>query len=159
MSSVFLDLAIEKNIPIVPVRFVGGLPQKNESSKKLDFPYKYGRQDYYFGRPISPEDLKKLFYGQRPKYIMEKINNLGPLNDEDTPIKPVAKFIEKQKFLVSSLGLPEIQAMLFAMLGLIDDPCEETGKLLKAAQSGKLDIDIADISPALKKFMTHVNAK
>lgn len=159
MSSVFLDLAIEKNIPIVPIRFVGGLPMNNESSKKLDFPHNYGRQDYYIGKPILPKNLKKLFYGQRPKYIMERINNLGPLNDEDTTIPPVTKFIEKQKFLVNNLGLPQIQAMLFAMLGLIDDPCEETAKLLKAVKSGKLDIDVADISPALKKFMTHVNAK
>ena len=71
MSSIFLDLAIEKGITIVPVRLVGGLPLE-DSGERLDFPYENGRQDYFFGKPILSEQLKAMPYGQRPKFVMEK---------------------------------------------------------------------------------------
>ena len=158
LSSVFLDMAIEKGIPIVPVRLVGGLPI-GDNEEKLDFPYKNGRQDYFFGSPILPEELKAMPYGQRPKFVMEKINTLGPLADEDFPVKPVKKFIEKQKFFMETMGLPLMQAMLFAILTLIDDPCEETAMLMKAVESGSLKKAGDVIPPALKKFLSHVSSK
>ncbi|MFZ2957388.1 MAG: beta-ketoacyl synthase N-terminal-like domain-containing protein [Candidatus Ozemobacteraceae bacterium] len=158
MSSVFLDMAIEKNIPLVPVRFVGGLPAK-AITERLDFPFGNGKQDYIIGAPIYSDTLKALRYGQRPKFVMDQINNLGPLNDEDTLLPPNKKFEEKTRFFMETFGFPKMQAMLFAILGLIDDPCEETAVLIKAVQSGKLDGSGGEIPPVLKNFLTHVKTK
>jgi len=51
MSSAFVDLALKLGAPIVPVRFVGGLPVQ-PLQKGLEFPVDFGRQDYWIGRPI-----------------------------------------------------------------------------------------------------------
>ncbi len=158
LSSVFLDMAIAKNVPMVPVRFVGGLPL-TPTTERLDFPFGNGKQDYFIGGPIFPEDLTKMPYGQRPKFVMDQINSLGPLNDEDGPLEPNKKFEEKTKFFIESFGLPKMQAMLFSILTIIDDPCEETAILSKAVQSGKLGGSSVELPPVLKKFLSHVKTK
>lgn len=158
MSSIFLDMAIEKGIPMVPVRFVGGLP-KEATESRLDFPFDNGKQDYIFGTPVLPEQLKSLPYGQRPKFIMDKINTLGPDKNEDVLLPPSREFAANTRFFVENLGLPRIQAMLFSILQAIDDPSEETAVLINAVQSGKLDLSRADFPPVLKKFITHLKTK
>ncbi|MBF0498813.1 MAG: polyketide synthase dehydratase domain-containing protein [Candidatus Riflebacteria bacterium] len=158
LSSVFLDMAIAKNIPVIPVRFVGGLPP-DKTSERLDFPFGNGKQDYFIGGPILPETLKKMPYGHRPKYVMDQINSMGPLNDEDVLLPPDKKFEDKTKFFMETFGFPKMQAMLFALLGIIDDPCEETALLIKAVQSGKLSGDSSQVPPVLKNFLIHVKTK
>lgn len=158
ISSIFLDMAIAKNIPIVPVRFTGGLPS-TPSAARFDFPHGNGKQDYFIGGPIFPEELKKMYYGQRPKYVMEKINSLGPLNDEDVLLPPSKKFEEKTRFYMDTFGAPKMQALLFAILGLIDDPCEETAVLMKAIKSGKMGGEGVELPPVLKNFLSHVKNK
>lgn len=158
MSSIFLDMAIEKGIPMVPVRFVGGLP-KEATENRLDFPYENGKQDYIFGTPVLPEQLKSLPYGQRPRFIMDKINTLGPDKNEDVLLPPSREFAANTRFFVENLGLPKIQAMLFSILQAIDDPSEETAVLINAVQSGKLDLSRADFPPVLNKFITHLKTK
>jgi 1-acyl-sn-glycerol-3-phosphate acyltransferase len=158
LSSIFLDMAIQQNIPLVPTRFVGGLPLE-VGEKRLDFPFKGGKQDYFLGTPIMPETLRAMPYGQRPKYVMERINGLGPLNDEDTPIPPDRAFVEKTKFFIDSFGFPKMQAMLFAILGQIDDPSEETAMLIQAVKSGKAGSAGSEIPPVLRNFLGHVKAK
>lgn len=158
LSSVFLDVAVEKGIPIVPIRFVGGLPPQR-SEEGLDFPYGNGKQDFFLGTPISADELKNMPYGQRPRFVMGKINSLGPgTREEDILIAPHPKFEEKTRFYAKNLGMPKMQAMLFAVLGLIDDPCEETAILMKAVQTGNLS-GSGSIPPVLQKFLAHVKTK
>ncbi|HPW59774.1 MAG TPA: hypothetical protein PLK58_14090, partial [Candidatus Rifleibacterium sp.] len=158
ISSIFLDMAIEKDMPLVPVRFVGGLPGQ-PSEERFDFPYKNGKQDYLIGTPIMPEELKKLPYGQRPRLVMERINNLGPAAGEDNPLPPNQNFIGTTRFFMEMLKLPQMQAMLFAILQTIDDPCEETAQLIKAVQAGKAGLTSPDMPPVLKNFLGHLKAK
>lgn len=158
ISSIFLDVAVAKDIVIVPVRFVGGLPQEPTASR-LDFPYGNGKQDYLLGAPILPEQLRSLPYGQRPRLVMDRINNLGPGKTEDVLLPPNPEFEAKTKFLMQNVGLPKMQAMLFSILLNIDDPCEETAILIKAVQSGKIDLNRPDMPPVLKNFITHLKSK
>ncbi|MBP7634528.1 hypothetical protein KBA41_10155 [Candidatus Ozemobacteraceae bacterium] len=158
MSSIFLDMPIEKNIPIVPVRFVGGLPAQ-AIDDRLDFPYDNGKQDYLIGAPILPAELKKLPYGQRPKFVMDQINTLGPAKGKDVLLPPSKEFGAKTRFFMETFGFPKMQAMLFAILQLIDEPCEETALLIKAVTAGKLDPASNAIPPVLKNFLTHVKTK
>lgn len=158
MSSIFLDMTIDKNVPIVPVRFVGGLPA-HAIDERLDFPYDNGKQDYLIGTPILPEELKELPYGQRPKHVMDLINNLGPGRGEDVLLPPSREFGAKTRFFIETFGFPKMQAMLFAILQLIDEPCDETALLVNAVKSGKLDLASAEIPPVLKKFLGHVKTK
>jgi 1-acyl-sn-glycerol-3-phosphate acyltransferase len=64
MSGVFVDLAITLNAPIVPVRFVHGLPRE-PLTERIEYPFGMGRQDYYVGAPIEPETLAKVPYKER----------------------------------------------------------------------------------------------
>lgn len=158
LSSIFLDMAIDKNLPLVPLRFVGGLPAE-PSNERHDFPYGNGKQDYLIGAPIMPEQLKKMPYGQRPRFLMDLINNLGPAKGEDVLLPPDKTFETKTRFFIDTFGFPKMQAMLFAILQMIDDPCEETAQLIKAVQSGKVDPKNPDIPPVLKNFLGHLKSK
>jgi acyl transferase domain-containing protein/3-hydroxymyristoyl/3-hydroxydecanoyl-(acyl carrier protein) dehydratase/1-acyl-sn-glycerol-3-phosphate acyltransferase len=77
LSSVFIDFALELELPIVPVRFVGGLPIE-PLDETCDFPWRYGQQDYWIGRPIAPATLAALPYAERRATILAGINGLGP---------------------------------------------------------------------------------
>lgn len=158
LSSIFLDMAIDKNLPLVPLRFVGGLPAE-PSDERLDFPFGNGKQDYLIGAPILPEQLKKMPYGQRPRYLMEQINTLGPGKGEDAPLAPNEAFASKTRFFIDTFGFPKMQAMLFSILQMIDDPCEETAQLIKTVQSGRVDPLNPDIPPVLKNFLGHLKTK
>ncbi|KAF1080206.1 MAG: hypothetical protein GQF41_3374 [Candidatus Rifleibacterium amylolyticum] len=158
LSSIFLDMAIDKNLPLVPLRFVGGLPAE-PSNERHDFPYGNGKQDYLIGTPVLPEQLKKMPYGQRPRFLMDLINNLGPAKGEDVLLPPDKTFEAKTRFFIETFGFPKMQAMLFAILQMIDDPCEETAQLIKAVQSGKVDTRNPDIPPVLKNFLGHLKSK
>ena len=56
MSGAFIDMAMKVNAPIVPVRFVGGLPA-DPLEKRTEFPVGMGTQDIWFGRPLLPAEL------------------------------------------------------------------------------------------------------
>ena len=76
MSSIWVDLALASDAVMVPVRFTGGLPL-NEVATSLEFPVGYGRQDYYIGRPIRPEELRPLNLIERQRRVLGAINALG----------------------------------------------------------------------------------
>jgi 3-hydroxymyristoyl/3-hydroxydecanoyl-(acyl carrier protein) dehydratase/1-acyl-sn-glycerol-3-phosphate acyltransferase len=85
MSSAFIDMALTVRVPIVPVRFVGGLPSDPPLEARLEFPVGYGRQDYWFGRPITPEELEALSYKDRKALVIAAINGLGPGSEREEP--------------------------------------------------------------------------
>ncbi len=85
MSGVFIDMALTLGVPIVPVRFVGGLPRA-EVETRLEYPFAMGRQDYYLGAPIHPETLSKLPYKDRTEHVLGRINALGPGHEHEMSI-------------------------------------------------------------------------
>ena len=84
MSGVLLELAMAVELPVAPVRFVGGLPVEPVVDK-LEFPVGMGRQDYYVGRPIMPDELKSLSYKARIERVIAAINGLGPSEEWPKP--------------------------------------------------------------------------
>jgi 3-hydroxymyristoyl/3-hydroxydecanoyl-(acyl carrier protein) dehydratase len=115
MSSVFIDLSQEARLPIVPVKFAGGLPV-NEMKKMIDFPIGYGKQDYYVGRPISPEALEALPYAKRRKHVIDAINNLGPSYKEEIPHLPDTAFEKRVKKRIKNKTVSEVQAVIIEAL-------------------------------------------
>jgi acyl transferase domain-containing protein/3-hydroxymyristoyl/3-hydroxydecanoyl-(acyl carrier protein) dehydratase/1-acyl-sn-glycerol-3-phosphate acyltransferase len=133
LSSVFVDLALDADLPIVPVRFVGGLPVK-EMETTLDFPVGYGKQDYYMGRPIMPDELRVLPYAERRKFVMDAINNLGPSNETEVPNPPNSAFEKEVKTWIEKTGATEVKAVLFKAFETLQGPTtEETRALIRAA--------------------------
>jgi 3-hydroxymyristoyl/3-hydroxydecanoyl-(acyl carrier protein) dehydratase/1-acyl-sn-glycerol-3-phosphate acyltransferase len=86
MSGVFVDMALTLGCPIVPVRFVGGLPRK-ELTERIEYPIGMGRQDYYLGSPILPGTLAALPYKERTERVLAAINALGPGHERETPFE------------------------------------------------------------------------
>ncbi|MBX3271843.1 MAG: 3-hydroxyacyl-[acyl-carrier-protein] dehydratase FabA [Sandaracinaceae bacterium] len=91
MSGVFCDLAIEAGVPVVPVRFSGGLPVE-PAAARLEYPVGMGRQDYWIGRPISPSELAALPYKARTERVVAAIEGLGPPRHLETPHAPDPAF-------------------------------------------------------------------
>jgi 1-acyl-sn-glycerol-3-phosphate acyltransferase len=84
ISSVIIDMAIHARAPIVPVRFVGGLPREL-SATRFDFPVGMGRQDYWVGAPLLPEALEAMPYGERRARVVAAINEAGPPVADEAP--------------------------------------------------------------------------
>jgi 3-oxoacyl-(acyl-carrier-protein) synthase/3-hydroxymyristoyl/3-hydroxydecanoyl-(acyl carrier protein) dehydratase/1-acyl-sn-glycerol-3-phosphate acyltransferase len=85
ISSTFIDMALELNRPIVPVRFVGGLPAAPVADE-IDFPVGMGQQDIYLGAPLSPDELRALNYRERRERVLDAINGLGPAHTIEEPL-------------------------------------------------------------------------
>jgi 1-acyl-sn-glycerol-3-phosphate acyltransferase len=64
VSAVLIDLALAHDLPIVPVRFAGGLPIA-QAPDRLEFPLDLGRQDYFIGQAIATDTLRSLSYDAR----------------------------------------------------------------------------------------------
>ncbi|MDY6935445.1 MAG: beta-ketoacyl synthase N-terminal-like domain-containing protein [Spirochaetota bacterium] len=138
LSSVFIDMAISSNLPIVPIRFIGGLPVE-EMGIPLDFPVGYCKQDYYIGSPIFPEELNAMPYAERRKYVIKSINNLGHPNKTEKPNPPNTRFKKEVEAWMAKTGSTEIKAVLFKVLeGLTDTTDKETQALINAIREGKL---------------------
>jgi hypothetical protein len=152
LSSVFIDFAIKENIPVVPVRFTGGLP--GEANNKLfDFPFEFGQQDYYIGQAVFPSQLKDLAYGDRPRYILERINNLGPESDRESPISPDPGFNDRVAKSMEEKGLSVFSAMIIEALRQLEEPCDETRELLER-MNAKPDFTAIDKDSLVCSIMT-----
>ena len=57
MSGAFIDMAMQVNAPVVPIRFVGGLPA-DPMDRRIEFPLGMGTQDIYIGRPMPIEQFQ-----------------------------------------------------------------------------------------------------
>ncbi|MSP54251.1 MAG: 3-hydroxyacyl-[acyl-carrier-protein] dehydratase FabA [Myxococcales bacterium] len=70
MSSLWVDLAVERGIPIVPVAFRGGV-----AGARVDLPV--APQTHHIGAPIAVATLAAMPYAARRKHVMSAINALG----------------------------------------------------------------------------------
>jgi len=135
MSSAFIDMALTVRVPIVPVRFVGGLPSAPELEKRIEFPLGYGRQDYWFGRPILPEELEAMPYKERKATVIAAINGLGPGCNREEPYPGDALFERTVAEWCARTGAdPEHAAILSAVLSYAKS--EDTERFADAIRSG-----------------------
>ncbi|MEM6705759.1 MAG: beta-ketoacyl synthase N-terminal-like domain-containing protein, partial [Acidobacteriota bacterium] len=140
LSSVFLDTAVNNDLPVVPVRFLGGLPHEPIEGK-LEFPVGHGAQDYLVGRAIPASEIAELPYRERRDFVLEAMNSLGPPLELDAPSAQDLEFSERVAQWQESAGVGEVEAVFFRVLEDVAEPSEETQRLLDGAASGSLRID------------------
>lgn len=128
MSSAFIDMALAVNAPIVPVRFVGGLPVE-ELPERISFPAGFGRQDYWLGRPIYPEELARMPYKERKLAVISAINSLGPDHATETPAPPDHAFGGLVESWTTRTGASHEDAVFYTTLATLTDKSEETRNL------------------------------
>jgi 3-oxoacyl-(acyl-carrier-protein) synthase/3-hydroxymyristoyl/3-hydroxydecanoyl-(acyl carrier protein) dehydratase/1-acyl-sn-glycerol-3-phosphate acyltransferase len=135
MSSAFIDMALTVRVPIVPVRFVGGLPAEPPLETRLEFPVGYSKQDYWFGRAIFPEELEALPYKERKALVIDAINGLGPGAEREQPYPAEPEFERTVRAWSERSGAThEHSAILAATLG--HSRSAETEALARALREG-----------------------
>ena len=139
MSGTFIDMALSVDRPIVPVRFVGGLPPEPLDAR-IEFPYRMGQQDYYLGAPILPADLARLSYRERTAHVVAAINALGPSNDVELPLGGDAALDAAARAWREETGAEHGPATLFRILEALEDPCDEIRALVAGAAAGELRV-------------------
>jgi 3-oxoacyl-(acyl-carrier-protein) synthase/3-hydroxymyristoyl/3-hydroxydecanoyl-(acyl carrier protein) dehydratase/1-acyl-sn-glycerol-3-phosphate acyltransferase len=139
LSGAFLDMAISLGRPVVPVRFVGGLPVAPVSGE-IDFPMGMGQQDVHIGVPIAPDDLRPLNYRDRRQRVIDAINHLGPANDIEEPLPPQPAFTAAARAWSESTGADLGHAVLFRILEQLPDICPEMATLVVGARAGELRV-------------------
>ncbi|MBK6908315.1 MAG: beta keto-acyl synthase [Rhodocyclaceae bacterium] len=143
LSSAFIDLALSVGAPIVPVRLLGGLPV-TPLTLRLDFPVGYGRQDYWIGAPLFPEELAKLSLKQRTDTVINAMNALGPDLALEAPSPGdaafAADFAEHVAAWQTKAGVSLPDAVLFSTLSGLKNPGPEIARLLAGAKAGTLTV-------------------
>lgn len=137
MSSAFIDMALAVGAPIIPVRFVGGLPVE-ELTERLEFPVGFGRQDYWIGSPIFPEDLAALPYKERKAAVIEAINGLGPDVNAEIPAAPDPAFRAAVEEWTARTGATPEDAVFFTTLATLVETCDEVRTLCNGARERRL---------------------
>jgi len=135
VSSVLIDLAIKYTIPIIPVRFSGGLPVE-ASSKRLEFPLGFGGQDYFVGAQIDASELAALPYVERAKSVRSLINGLGPTGNTEMPLPQDDEFAQSVKAQLAHRS--ETQAVLYSALKTLPDLGARMQRLLEKIEAQDL---------------------
>jgi len=142
MSGAFIDMALAVGAPIVPVRFIGGLPAE-PVEKRLEFPLDMGRQDIHLGRPILPDELTPLHYGARKQRVIDAINALGVPNEREQPLPGDPVFAGRVLAWQRKTGVSREHATLHEVLAELPAPGDPIRRLLSASNAAEL----ADASP------------
>lgn len=137
MSGTLIDMALAVRCPIIPVRFVGGLPVV-PAAERLDFPLAMGRQDILLGRPIEPDELAGLSYLDRTRTVIAAINGLGPPSTAEQPLCPDPVFEARVHGWMEQTGASLGYAALYRVLEELRDPSPATAELIHAARTGVL---------------------
>lgn len=124
-----IQMAIQAELPMVPVRFAGGLPVA-KSENRLNFPIGYGAQSYYIGSPIHAKEIKHLSHTEQKDIILQSINQLGIPVENELPSHPDESFQIALECLMQALKIPQDLAILLKVLQGIPHPSAETARLL-----------------------------
>jgi len=139
LSAVFIDMAIELDIPIVPVGFVGGLPIEPLEMRQ-EFPVGYSRQNYHLGAAIYPKSLKKLPNAERKTLILERLNQLAETTTTSSPQPPDHQFVQAVRLWMKQAGVSEIRAVLYKVLEEVSASNSEIIALLRGIREGHLEL-------------------
>jgi len=139
MSGVFIDMALELGIPIVPVRFTGGLPRK-ALAERTEFPVELGKQEYWLGAPLMPEELSALPYKERTEFVLAAINGLGVGHRVERPGEGNAALVADVTYWKKCSGASAPHAAVLCALRLMSQPGEAITRLIEGSRSGVLKI-------------------
>lgn len=114
LSMVWLDLASRQGLPVVPVRFLGGLPLEDPGHAQ-DLPLGFGSQSIFFGAPILPAELDGLAPQARRERVLEALNTLGSPADE-VPHPPAPELARSVGHWIELSGCAGIAAVVLACL-------------------------------------------
>ena len=127
MSGAFIDMAVNTGAPIIPVRFVGGLPAEPPLTERIEFPHDLGAQEIHFGRPLLPAQLSAMPYKERKEAVIAAINALGPDNALEAALAPLdPEFAAPARRIATERAIPLEDAVLRRLLEVSGDPCEES---------------------------------
>jgi acyl transferase domain-containing protein/3-hydroxymyristoyl/3-hydroxydecanoyl-(acyl carrier protein) dehydratase/1-acyl-sn-glycerol-3-phosphate acyltransferase len=112
VSGALLDLAVQAELPIVPVRFAGGLPVA-PVPERLDFPVGHGALNIHIGRPIAAAAIAGLPLAERQRVVLAALND-GVADEE--PAAPDPAFGRAVAAIRARDGVSEPQAVLGALL-------------------------------------------
>lgn len=128
VGSVFLDMALKHDLPVIPVKFAGGLPL-TAGPQRLEFPFELGMQDYFLGKAILPDELRELPYALRSQMVAGRINALGPTGSADHPLPGDPELNTAVKTLMEQ-GEQPVSAVLRAVLDDFPATSTDTATLL-----------------------------
>jgi 1-acyl-sn-glycerol-3-phosphate acyltransferase len=114
MSPLWPEVAVERDWPIIPVRFVGGLPVEDLGTK-LDAPVGFGQQTIRLGAPIFPEELRELDDRARVARVRGAINDLTDHRTEE-PSSPDPRFAAEVHAWVDRTGVAPMAAVILVAL-------------------------------------------
>ena len=140
MSGIFLDLALDVGAPVIPIRFVGALPVE-PLHERIEFPVGMGRQDIWIGRPIMPEDLAAMPYGERKKTVIAAMNALGPPAADERPLTGDPALAARAAAWQTRHGVSHPHAVLGAVLSELDAPGDEVRRMLASGDPEALAAD------------------
>ncbi len=135
MSSVLIDVALDLNVAILPLKFSGGLPVEPLSAI-TSFPLGYGRQDFTFGTPLEPELLRSMPRPKAAELVVEAINQIPPSAEAEVPLVAEPEFAARVHALAAQHGVTEIQAGLILALQELPDPTAATRAMLAFPEDG-----------------------
>ncbi|OSM07319.1 putative beta keto-acyl synthase [Magnetofaba australis IT-1] len=135
LSGVLIDFALEAGIPIVPLRFVGGLPVA-PVAESLEFAPGFARQDIYLGAPLAAEELRKLPLVERKARVLDALNGLGPDLMTETPHTPNEAFAQRVAQRQQGQGVEFVRAALLQALAEFPQLGEHERALLTALERG-----------------------
>jgi len=135
MSSVIVDVALELNLPILPLRYSGGLPVA-PLREIISFPWEFGRQDYTLGRPLMPEQLGRVPRPKAAEQVVNAINEIAPRPEAETPLPAGPERTAAIRALCADFKLTEIQAGVIIALRALADPSETTRSMLAFPSHG-----------------------
>jgi 1-acyl-sn-glycerol-3-phosphate acyltransferase len=136
MTGAFIDMALKIGVPIVPVRFTGGLPV-DPLDTRLEFPVEMGRQSIWLGKSLRPEALAGMHYGARKEAVIGAINALAH-GEVVEPSHADAAFAARVDAWKTTTSVSEEHAVLREVLFDVDQPCEEVAQLLAASGASEL---------------------
>ena len=150
VSSTILDMAVRLQLPIVPVRFSGGLPVEPIDGK-LEFPVGYGAQDYWIGASISPETLSALPYAERSRCVVAAIESLGPDPAAEQPAAPDPSLQQRVARRSQQSDLDEVESVFVEILQGLESPSEQTRAVLRAVEQGRRILGDPELSAFAKR--------
>jgi 3-hydroxymyristoyl/3-hydroxydecanoyl-(acyl carrier protein) dehydratase/1-acyl-sn-glycerol-3-phosphate acyltransferase len=135
VSTSLIDMAVANGVPIVPLRFSGGLPIE-PVTEPLAFPFGYGKQDFRIGVPILAEALAPLSSAARKARVLEALNGFDVGGDGEIPQEGDSAFVAAVHHWRQARGVGEVEAALWCTLQESPNPSRET-QVLRALVAGE----------------------
>ena len=158
VSTSLIDLAVANNVPIVPVRFLGGVPLE-PVAEPLAFPPGYGRQDFLIGAPLLPEALLALPSAARRAAVLAALNGFGGRWCSEAPAGD-ADFGTAVAAWRQAKDVSEVQAVLWRTLAEAPDPSVETKVLLALAAGDTKSAEerARELDPLRRRWLAQASA-